>query len=159
MKRFLVLATVLSLLAAVSSLGSCVVIPQTIYGVGDTYESYDSSITLNSASRMDSITIDGNTIQAEDGKNFLVLNVTITAKRTIALENQRFIIAVLNVVADADLSKGLNNGVDYLSNYVLINGDALTFNVVFSLHTIEGSSYSVHLHEASFDLMPHDITA
>jgi len=123
-----------------------------IYFVGDTVQCYDSAITLNSASRLDAITIDENVISAEEGCFFLVLNVTVTAKENITLSNQRFMIAVIEIIADAKLSMGLNDGIDYLCDFILVNRATITFNVVFLLPFAEDCNYSARLHEASFSV-------
>ncbi|MCL1885475.1 MAG: hypothetical protein FWF98_01735 [Dehalococcoidia bacterium] len=123
-----------------------------VYRVGDTYAAYDSTITLNSASQSDEIIINKSTVQAESCKKFLVLNITITAKEDIVLINERFQVHVLDVVADAELSKSLNNNIDYLCSYTLMSGEIITIDVVFQFDVEENAMYAVGLHEALFQV-------
>ncbi|MCL1885811.1 MAG: DUF4352 domain-containing protein [Dehalococcoidia bacterium] len=159
------LVTLLTLAVVFGSV-ACEIKPLRVYGIGATYESYDSSIKLNSVACTESINTDETLVSAGNGKKFLVLNVTIKAKEDLILENERFMVNILDVVADAQLSKGLNyqtgidgditfidygsGNVDYLSNYELASGDTVTFKVVFLFDVVEDATYSVQVHNACF---------
>ena len=151
-KKRSLLPIMICVLVFASGFVACASAQTRAYFVGDVYEAYNSNITLNSVAWSDAITIDDNDLQADDDNKFLVLNVTIMAKEDIVLENQRFKVSALDIVANKELSKGLNNGIDYLSDYALAHNDSITFNVVFSLAVIDDSGYSVNLYLALFQV-------
>ena len=156
-KPGLLLCALVILMVPVLRLGECS--RARMYFVGDTYESHNSITTLNSADCIDAVTITECDILAADESTYLVLNVTITAKEDIVLDRKvdlsksaGFRVATLDVYADVLLSKGLNNGVDFLTGYALNSGEVATFNVVFNFDVSPNTLYSICLFEAVFEV-------